>query len=88
MSSKKNLSPLLQQKSSMKPYTSNFKTFPTFSYQLPKIDLHSHNKMSLMKPDTFDFKRSLLPAKTIPSPPSYHSSRLLLNRKTQKTVFV
>ena len=38
----------------MKPYTSDFKPFPIFSYQLPKIYLHNHNKKSLMKPDTFD----------------------------------
>ena len=34
-------SPLAQQ---MKLSTSNFKLFPTFSYQLPKIYLHFHNK--------------------------------------------
>ena len=39
----------------MKPYTSSFKPFPTFSYQLLKIYLHFLNKKSLMKPDTFDF---------------------------------
>ena len=38
----------------MKPYSSDFKPFPTFSYQLPEIYLHFHNKKTLMKPDTFD----------------------------------
>ena len=45
-------------------------------------------KISLIKPDTFDFKPSLLPPTPIPSSPSYHSPQLLLNRKTQKTVCV
>ena len=46
---------LSQQKSSMKPYTSNFKHFLIVSYQLPKIYLHFYNQKSLTKPDTFYF---------------------------------
>ena len=60
-----------------------------FSYQLPKIFPHFQNKKSLMKPDTFDFKS--LPASLLYLYPLHHviiSPRMLLNRKTQKTVFI
>ena len=52
---------------------SPLKSIPTFT-----------TKKSLMKPDTFDFKPFILAAIPTPSPSSYHSPRLLLNRKTKK----
>ena len=71
----------------MKLYTSDFKPFPKFPISsLKSISTFTTQKNSLMKPDTFDFKPSLLPATPIPSQTFFHSSHLILNRKTLKTI--
>ena len=72
----------------MKANTFDFTPFSTSFHQFTKIYLHFHYKKSSMKPDTFDFKLSLLSATSISSPQFYHFPHLLLNRKTQKTVSV
>ena len=64
------------------------KPFPIFSYQFPKIYLHFHNKKSLMKPDTFDFKSLLDFLLQLYSLHHLISPHMLLNRKTQKALSV
>ena len=63
------ISPISQQNSSMRPSSSDFKLYPTFSNQLPKIYVHFHNKKKkkLMKPDIFNF-----------NPPSFFPPHLYL----------